>query len=122
MAASTTWLNATLVGTAGGVTLFTYGGLNNSTGPSTTGANDIGSARQSITWSAAASASSATSNSQSWSVAASTSGIGWIGLWNASTSGTYEADIVLTSTVSFSTAGTLTAASAAVTFSASDST
>jgi hypothetical protein len=121
MAASTTWLNATLAGTAGGITLLEYGGLSNSS-PGTTGAGELSSggyARQSTTWAAPASAATVTSNSQSWSVAASTTGIGWVTEWTASTSGTYETDIVLSSSVSFGSAGTLGAATGALQVNAS---
>lgn len=121
MAAATTWLNATLAGTAGGLTLLNYGALHNSTGPAATGANEIsggGYARQATAWTAPASASISNSGALSWSVAAATSGIGWVGEYTAVTAGTYETDIVLTSTVSFSTAGTLTAAIGALTLTA----
>lgn len=124
MAASNTWLNATLAGTAGGITLMQYGGLSNSS-PGTNGAGELsggGYGRQATTWAAPSSASTSNSASLSWSVAASTSGIGWVTEWSASTSGTYYNDIVLTSTVSFASAGTLTAASSALTFTATDAT
>lgn len=125
MAASTTWLNATLAGTAGGLTLFVYGSLHNSTGPSTTGAQEItygSGGRASTTWAAPASASTATSNAQTWNVAASTAGIGWVGFWTLVTAGVYEADAVLSPSVTFSSAGTLTAAIGALTFTATDAT
>lgn len=125
MPGATVWLNATLVGTAGGVSLLTFGGLANSTGPSTSGANEItysSGNRASTTWSAASGASSATSNSQTWNVGASTSGIGWVPFYSASTAGTYYTDAVLSPSVSFSSAGTLTAAIAAVTMAATAAT
>jgi hypothetical protein len=125
MPGATAWLNATLTGTAGGTSILAYGGLNNSTGPSTTGANEItysSGNRASTAWAAAASAAQSTSNSQSWNVSASTSGIGWVSFWTAATAGTYYADVVLNPTVSFGAAGTLTAATAALTISATSST
>lgn len=125
MPGATAWLNATLNGTAGGVSILAFGGLNNSTGPSTTGANEItysSGNRASTTWAAASGASAATSNSQTWNVSSSTSGIGWVSFWTASTAGTYYCDAVLSPTVSFSSAGTLTAATGALTMAATSST
>jgi hypothetical protein len=125
MAASTAWLNATLAGTAGGLTLMAFGSLHNSTGPSTTGANEIsggGYARQATAWTAPSAASMGNSAALSWPVAASVAAIGWVGEWTLVSAGVYENDIVLTSTVTFSTAGTLTAAISALTFTASDAT
>jgi hypothetical protein len=125
MPGANVWLNATLVGTAGGVSLLVDGGLNNSTGPSTTGANEItysSGNRASTTWTAASGASSPTSNSQTWNISSSTSGIGWVSFWSASTAGTYYTDAVLSPSVSFSSAGTLTAATAAITMAASAAT
>jgi hypothetical protein len=120
MAASTAFLNATLAGTAGGITLLPYAGLGNST-PGTTGAGDLTSTvpRQTITWTAPASASSGNSSSETWAVPASTSGIDWVLLWSAVTGGTYETDLVLGTAVSFSSAGNLTAAAGALTLTAS---
>jgi hypothetical protein len=123
MAASTSWLNATLAGTAGGITLLAYASVHNST-PGTGGAGEISGgsyARQANTNGAPSSAASSNSSSISWSIPASTAGIGWIGYWSASSGGTWETDVVLGTAVTFSSAGTLTAASGALTLSASQS-
>jgi hypothetical protein len=119
MAASTTFLNATLAGTAGGITLLPYAGLGNST-PGTTGAGDLTSTvpRQTISWTTPASAASTNSASEQWAVPANTTGIGWVLLWSAATSGVYQTDVVLGSAVSFSSAGTLTAAAGALSLAA----
>jgi hypothetical protein len=119
MAASTTFLNATLAGTAGGITLLPYAALGNST-PGTTGAGDLTSTvpRQSIAWTTPASAASTNTASIAWAVPASTTGIGWVLLWSAVTAGTYQTDVVLGTSVSFSSAGTLTAAAGALSLAA----
>jgi hypothetical protein len=115
MAASTAFLNATLAGTAGGISILPDAGLGNST-PGTTGAGDLTSTvpRQSIAWTAPASAASTNTASIAWAVPASTSGIGWVLLWSATTGGVYMTDVVLGTPVSFSSAGTLTAAAGAL--------
>lgn len=118
MAGSTTWLNANLTGTAGGISVLNEAGLGNST-PGTTGAGEISGgsyASIAITWSSVASATATNSASMSWNVPASTSGIGWVLLKNSTT---YMTDLVIGTPVSFSSAGTLMAASGALSLSVS---
>lgn len=125
MSATTAWLNATLTGTAGGLTLMPYAGVNNSTGPGSTGANEIvytSGVRQTLTWAAPSSASTSNGASCSWLIPSSTASIGWTSHWSATTAGTYANDAVFGTAVSFSTAGTLTAAIGAITFTATDAT
>lgn len=114
MSASTAALNAAITAMTG---LVSWLGLSNAS-PSNTGANELtggGYARQAVTWATASAASQATSDSQTWSVAASTSGIGWATGFTAVTAGTYHFDIVLTTTINFSSAGSLVAATGALT-------
>lgn len=88
--------------------------------PGTTGANELTSTRQAITWTAST-AGSAASNSSSISIslAASTTA-SYFGGWNAATAGTYEIGGALSPSVTTGTsAGTVTIAAAALTLSAS---
>lgn len=115
MSASTAALNAAVTAMTG---LVSYAGLSNSGGPSNTGANELSGgsyARQPVAFAAVSGGAQATSNSQTWPVAASTSGIGWATFWTAITAGTYHFDVVLTTTVSFGSAGSLVAATGAMT-------
>lgn len=120
MAASTTWLNATLNGTAGGVSILPWAAVGNST-PGTTGAGDLTGTvpRQAISWTSASSASSGNTATITWAIPASTTGIGWVLLWSASTAGTYETDLVIPTPLNFSSAGSLVAAAGALTLAAS---
>lgn len=124
MSAAIAWLNATLAGTAGGISLLAYGALGNST-PGTTGAGDLtttpGIPRQAFSWSSPASASSGNSAAMSWAVPSSTTGIGWVLLFSASTAGTYYTDLVIPTPINFSSAGNLQAAIGGLTLGAAQS-
>lgn len=93
-----------------------------SPGTTTTAANEVsggGYARQSITWGSAASSQIASSNAQNYSIPASTT-VSYVGLHSASSgTGDYYQGGALTTSQTFSTAGTLTFAIGAVVYSAS---
>jgi len=75
-------------------------------------------ARQSITWSSASGGSTSNTGAISVPIPASTT-VSYFGSWSALTSGTYYIGGALTSSQTFSTAGTLSFAIGAVTLSAS---
>ena len=112
------------------VTSGLYMGINNSTGPSTTGANEIAAnsasgytqaVRPSITWGSQASGVQSSSNTQTFTMGASwTPGaIAYFSIWGASSAGTYYAggttsglsgNIPAGANVTFTSAITLTVA------------
>jgi hypothetical protein len=77
--------------------------------PGAGGASELGApvVRQSVTWNAAASANLDSSNTQVFSVGAGQV-VAYVGLWSASTSGTFYGSRALAAPETFSNAGTFT--------------
>jgi hypothetical protein len=89
--------------------------------PGTTGASEISGgtyARVAVTWGSASGGSIANTNTITINVPASTT-VAYFGLWSAGSGGTYEMGGALSSSQTFSTAGTFTINAGGLTISAS---
>jgi hypothetical protein len=118
--ASVTCENSCLNGTAPITTTAVYQSVHTAT-PGTTGASEVSGgtyARQSETWGSPSAGAVANTGAITQNIPASTS-VSYVGHWTAATAGTYYIGAALGSSITYTTAGTLTFAIGADTISVS---
>lgn len=106
MALNNNGLNVMLDGLTGVVTYVSL----HTTEPNASGSNEVAGgsyARQTVTWGTATAGSVSASDEPVFDVPASTT-VAYLGLWSASTSGTFYGSLALTNPETFGGAGTLT--------------